>query len=77
MTVATVGGLLAILSTMILTGLYVLLANRLTPRAERRPHAKIPIGHPAAPGRDRPGARGRPGGGQNAAAIGMFVASSS
>ncbi|WP_426314110.1 DUF485 domain-containing protein [Methylobacterium fujisawaense] len=31
-TVATVGGLLAILSTMILTGLYVLLANRLTTR---------------------------------------------
>jgi uncharacterized membrane protein (DUF485 family) len=31
-TVGTVGGLLAILSTMILTGLYVLLANRLTAR---------------------------------------------
>ncbi|GJD48016.1 hypothetical protein OPKNFCMD_0730 [Methylobacterium crusticola] len=31
-TVATVGGLLVILSTMVLTGLYVLLANRLTAR---------------------------------------------
>ena len=31
-TVGTVGGLLAILSTMILTGLYVLLANRFTAR---------------------------------------------
>lgn len=31
-TVATVGGLLVILSTMVLTGLYVLTANRLTAR---------------------------------------------
>jgi uncharacterized membrane protein (DUF485 family) len=31
-TVATVGGLLVILSTMVLTGLYVLIANRLTAR---------------------------------------------
>ncbi|WP_243928801.1 DUF485 domain-containing protein [Methylobacterium sp. J-076] len=31
-TVGTVGGLAAILSTMVLTGLYVLLANRLTAR---------------------------------------------
>lgn len=31
-TIATVFGLLVILSTMILTGLYVLLANRLTAR---------------------------------------------